>query len=151
MDENRRFFPPNFRRVFRPGRRNSSPEFRSWGFSDNILGSSSQFSKDFNRRPGPTARKGWRKNQTGSGKGAAELFSPEPRAELKPFFVRLQKSRERGNRAFLRLRNAFKYSVLEASKLVSTKTLLLKHYYRRQGKVLWIFCFVFAWGFGIEK
>ena len=25
-------------------------------------------------------------------------------------------------------------SVFEASKLVSTKTLLLKHYYRRQGK-----------------
>ena len=50
--------------------------------------------------------------------------------------------RERGNRAlvivfssrpFSRLRNAFKYSVLEASKLVSTKTLLLKHYDRRQG------------------
>ena len=34
---------------------------------------------------------------------------------------------------FERLRNAFKHSVLEASKLVSTKTLLLKHYYRRQG------------------
>ena len=33
----------------------------------------------------------------------------------------------------MRLRNAFKYSVWEASKLVSTKTLLLKHYYRRQG------------------
>ena len=50
--------------------------------------------------------------------------------------------RERGNRAlvivleswpFLRLRNAFKYSVFEASRLVPTKTLLLKHYYRRQG------------------
>ena len=50
--------------------------------------------------------------------------------------------RERGNRAlavvlqsrhFLRLRNAFKNSVAEASKLVSTKTLLLKHHYRRQG------------------
>ena len=26
-----------------------------------------------------------------------------------------------------------RYSVFEASKLVSTKTLLLKHYYRRQG------------------
>ena len=34
---------------------------------------------------------------------------------------------------FSKLRNAFKYSVFEASKLVSTKTLLLKHYYRRQG------------------
>ena len=33
----------------------------------------------------------------------------------------------------MRLRNAFKYSVLEASKLVLTKTLLLKHCYRRQG------------------
>ena len=33
----------------------------------------------------------------------------------------------------MRLRNAFKYSVFEASKSVSTKTLLLKHYYRRQG------------------
>ena len=51
--------------------------------------------------------------------------------------------RERGNRAlvivlysrpFLRLWNALKYSVLGASKLVSTKTLLLKHYHRRQGK-----------------
>ena len=49
---------------------------------------------------------------------------------------------ERGNRAliivlksrqFLGLPNAFKNSVFEASKLVSTKTLLLKHYYRRQG------------------
>ena len=29
--------------------------------------------------------------------------------------------------------NAFKNSVFEASKLVSTKTLLLKHYYRREG------------------
>ena len=34
----------------------------------------------------------------------------------------------------MRPRNAFKYSVFEASKLVSTKTLLLKHYYRRQGR-----------------
>ena len=33
----------------------------------------------------------------------------------------------------MRLRNAFKNSVFEASKWVSTKTLLLKHYYRRQG------------------
>ena len=33
----------------------------------------------------------------------------------------------------MRLRNAFKYSVFEASELVSTKTLVLKHYYRRQG------------------
>ena len=50
--------------------------------------------------------------------------------------------RERGNdalvivlwsRQFSRLRNAFKNSVFEAPKLVSTKTLLLKHYYRRQG------------------
>ena len=56
-----------------------------------------------------------------------------------------QKYRERGNRAlvivfesrqFLRLRNAFKYSVFEASKMVSTKTLLLKHYHRRQGNSL---------------
>ena len=38
----------------------------------------------------------------------------------------------------MRLRNAFKYSVLEASKLVSTKTLLLKHYYRRQGETITI-------------
>ena len=53
-----------------------------------------------------------------------------------------QNSRERGNRAlvivlwprpFLRHQNTFKYSVFEASKLVSTKTLLLKHYFRRQG------------------
>ena len=29
--------------------------------------------------------------------------------------------------------NAFKNRVFEASKLVSTKTLLLKHYYRHQG------------------
>ena len=52
--------------------------------------------------------------------------------------------RERGNRAlltvlcsrqFLRLRNAFKDRVFEASKLVSTKTLLLKHYYRPAVKV----------------
>ena len=34
----------------------------------------------------------------------------------------------------MRLRNAFKYSVFEASSLVSTKTPLLKHYYRRQGQ-----------------
>ena len=34
----------------------------------------------------------------------------------------------------MRLRNAFKSSVFEVSKLVSTKTLLLKHYYRRQGQ-----------------
>ena len=33
----------------------------------------------------------------------------------------------------MRLWNAFKYCVFEASDLVSTKTLLLKHYYRRQG------------------
>ena len=33
----------------------------------------------------------------------------------------------------MRLQNAFKYSVFEASKLVSTKTRLLKHYYRHQG------------------
>ena len=33
----------------------------------------------------------------------------------------------------MRLRNACKNSVFEASKLVSTKTLLLKHYYRRYG------------------
>ena len=35
----------------------------------------------------------------------------------------------------MRLRNAFKYSVFEASKSVSTKTPLLKHYYRRQGQI----------------
>ena len=34
----------------------------------------------------------------------------------------------------MRLWNAFKYSVFDASTLVSTKTLLLKHYYRRQGR-----------------
>ena len=34
----------------------------------------------------------------------------------------------------MRPRNAFNSSVFEASKLVWTKTLLLKHYYRRQGK-----------------
>ena len=33
----------------------------------------------------------------------------------------------------MRLQNVFKNRVFEASKLVSTKTLLLKHYYRRQG------------------
>ena len=33
----------------------------------------------------------------------------------------------------MRLRNAFENIVSEASELVSTKTLLLKHYYRRQG------------------
>ena len=38
------------------------------------------------------------------------------------------------SRQFLRLRNAFKYSVFEASKWVSTRTLLLKHYYRHQGR-----------------
>ena len=52
-------------------------------------------------------------------------------------------ARERANRAlvivlqsrpFLRLRNAFKNSAFEASKLVSTKALLLKHYYCRQGQ-----------------
>ena len=37
-------------------------------------------------------------------------------------------------RPFSRLWNAFKYSVFEASKPVSTKTLLLKHDYRHQGK-----------------
>ena len=37
---------------------------------------------------------------------------------------------------FLRLRNTLKHSVFEGSKLVSTKTLELKHYYRRQGKRL---------------
>ena len=37
------------------------------------------------------------------------------------------------SKQFLRLRNAFKNNVFEARKLVSTKTLLLKHYYRRQG------------------
>ena len=50
--------------------------------------------------------------------------------------------RERRNRAlvivlwsrqFLRLRNAFTNSVFEAPKVGATKTLLLKHYYRRQG------------------
>ena len=45
--------------------------------------------------------------------------------------------RERGNRALVkaifRLGTAIKNSVFEASKLVSTKTLLLKHYYRHQG------------------
>ena len=35
----------------------------------------------------------------------------------------------------MRLRNAFKNSVFEASKLVSTKTLVLKHYYRRPGLI----------------
>ena len=54
----------------------------------------------------------------------------------------LEVCREQGNRAlaivlqsrpFLRLQNAFKYSVFGASTLVSTKTLLLKHCYRRQG------------------
>ena len=34
---------------------------------------------------------------------------------------------------FVRLRNAFKYCAFEASKLVSTKTLFLKHCYHRQG------------------
>ena len=34
---------------------------------------------------------------------------------------------------FLRLWHAFKWSVLEAPKRVSTKALLLKHAYRRQG------------------
>ena len=33
----------------------------------------------------------------------------------------------------MRLRNAFKNSIFEAPKLVTTKTLLVKHYYRRQG------------------
>ena len=33
----------------------------------------------------------------------------------------------------MRLRNAFKNSGFETPKLVTTKTLLLKHYYRRQG------------------
>ena len=39
---------------------------------------------------------------------------------------------------FLRLQNACRYSVVEASKLVSTKTLLLKHGYRRQRT--WCLC-----------
>ena len=34
---------------------------------------------------------------------------------------------------FVRLLNAFKNSVFEAHKLVTTKTLVLEHYYRRQG------------------
>ena len=37
------------------------------------------------------------------------------------------------SRQFLRLRKPLKYSVFEASKLVSTKTLLLRHCYRCQG------------------
>ena len=37
------------------------------------------------------------------------------------------------SKQLLRLQNFFKDGVFEASKLVSTKTLLLKHYYRRQG------------------
>ena len=37
----------------------------------------------------------------------------------------------------MRLRNAFKNSVFEAPKLVTTKTLLLKHYYRHQGST-WV-------------
>ena len=36
-------------------------------------------------------------------------------------------------KAILRLQNAIRNSVSEASKLVSTETLFLKHYYRRQG------------------
>ena len=35
----------------------------------------------------------------------------------------------------MRLRNAFKNSVVEAPKLVTTKTLLLKHYYHHQGNM----------------
>ena len=58
------------------------------------------------------------------------------------FSCRHDIARERGNRAlvnvlysrqFSRLRNAIKNSVSEAPKLVSTKTLLLKHYHRCQG------------------
>ena len=61
----------------------------------------------------------------------------------------LSRPRERGNRAlaivlyprpFLRLQYAIQNSVFEASKLVSTKALLLQHYYRHQG--FWIFFFV---------
>ena len=37
------------------------------------------------------------------------------------------------DRALVKTRSAFKNCVFQASKLVSTKTLLLKHYYRRQG------------------
>ena len=38
----------------------------------------------------------------------------------------------------MRPRNAFKNRVFEASEVVPTKTLLLKHYYRRQGVIVWI-------------
>ena len=49
------------------------------------------------------------------------------------------------SRQSLRFRNTFNNSVFEASKLFSTKTLLLKHYYRRQGFVF------FSSGSGAEK
>ena len=44
-------------------------------------------------------------------------------------------------KAIFEASNAFKNSVFEASKLFPTKTLLLKHYYRRQGLTL---CFPFS-------
>ena len=56
---------------------------------------------------------------------------------VNPFLSGLGQVREKANRAlatlfwsnpFLRLRNAFKNSVFDASTLVSTNTLLLKHY-----------------------
>ena len=56
------------------------------------------------------------------------------RFRIFPEFLPESPSHTGGMAQFLRLWNAFKNSILEASKLVSTKTLLLKHYCRRQGK-----------------
>ena len=45
----------------------------------------------------------------------------------------------------MRLRNAFKCSVFEISELVSTKTLLLKHYYRRSKIPVFQFTVCTSW------
>ena len=77
----------------------------------------------------------------GAGEVSRELSS-DCEIPHRKFYSENDTYRERGNRAlvvvlqsrqYLRLRNAFKHSVFEAQKLVSTKTVLLKHYYRRQG------------------
>ena len=48
-------------------------------------------------------------------------------------------------KTFLRPHNAFKSSVFGAWRLVSTQTLLLKHYYRHNGKLTNNNCFIRKW------
>ena len=71
-------------------------------------------------------------------------FEITKRVEVKLRLKRGKEDHERGNRALvivlerrlLKHPNAFRNSLFDASKLVSTETLLLKHYYRHQGKRL---------------